>query len=60
MIDHQTVEKSITALEAKRHILGDIVVDASLAALRKELAEIEVSVRLSETPPPQLAPPEEH
>lgn len=26
----------------------------------EELAEIEVSVRLSESPPPQLAPPEEH
>jgi class 3 adenylate cyclase len=41
MIDRQTVEKSITALEARRHILGDVVVDASLTALRQELAEIE-------------------
>ncbi|HEX9925665.1 MAG TPA: adenylate/guanylate cyclase domain-containing protein, partial [Anaerolineae bacterium] len=41
MTNRQIIENSITVLEAKRHILGDDVVDASSTALRQELAEIE-------------------
>ncbi|HSH03725.1 MAG TPA: adenylate/guanylate cyclase domain-containing protein [Anaerolineae bacterium] len=42
------LEQSITALEAQRAILGDIVVDAALLGLRQQLAALD-------TPPPTTA-----
>lgn len=43
MKSREQLEKSITALEAQRHLLGDAVVDAALAALREEIKELEAA-----------------
>lgn len=42
MTDHKRIEQSIATLEAQRAILGDSVVDLAVAALRKQLAELEL------------------
>jgi class 3 adenylate cyclase/tetratricopeptide (TPR) repeat protein len=39
--EHMQLEQAIAALEAQRATLGDLVVDASLAALREKLAALE-------------------
>ncbi len=39
MIDRQAIEQTVAMLEAQRITLGDVVVEISLSALRKELAE---------------------
>src|SRR5512138_1394671 len=44
MTDRNQLEQSIRALEAQRAILGDAVVDASLAVLREKLAALNQSV----------------
>ena len=41
MDERQRLLQAISALEAQRAVLGDIVVDASLAALREKLAALE-------------------
>jgi predicted ATPase/class 3 adenylate cyclase len=41
MTQRETLEQALAALEAQRQLLGDAVVDASQAALRKQLAELE-------------------
>ena len=41
------IEQSIIALEAQRSLLGDAVVDASLATLREQLARLEPEYNLS-------------
>lgn len=41
MTEHQEIEQAITTLEAQRAFLGDTVVETSLAALRKQLTELE-------------------
>ena len=41
--ERDKLEQAITALEAQRAILGDAVVDASIAALQKQLAELEAA-----------------
>lgn len=41
MSDIQQIRQAISSLEAQRAILGDAVVDASLSALRRQLAELE-------------------
>src|SRR5512143_421311 len=43
MSDLQQIQQAIVALEAQRAVLGDAVVDASLSALRKQLAELEAA-----------------
>ena len=40
MSNKEQLEQAITALEGQRAILGDAIVDASLTALRKQLAEL--------------------
>jgi len=39
MIEREQLEQSIAAMQAQRATLGDAVVDATIAALRKQLAE---------------------
>ena len=39
-MDRTQIEQAIAALETQRHILGDAVVDASLVALRQQLAAL--------------------
>ena len=41
MTEREQLEQAIAALEAQRAILGDAVVDASVAALREKLAALE-------------------
>jgi class 3 adenylate cyclase/predicted ATPase len=41
MSDIEKIRQAMTTLEAQRPILGDAVVDASLGALKKQLAELE-------------------
>lgn len=41
MSDRQQIEQALAVLEAQRPALGDAVVDASQAALRKQLAELD-------------------
>ena len=40
MNERKQLEEAIKALEAKREILGDAVVEASIAALQKQLDEL--------------------
>ena len=40
MSDAAQLERTIAALEAQRSLLGDAVVDVSLAALREQLAKL--------------------
>jgi len=44
MTDHKQLEQSIITLESQRAILGDAVVDSSLAILREKLASLNQSV----------------
>jgi class 3 adenylate cyclase len=46
MIERQEIEQAMTALEAQRTLLDNAVVETSLAALRKQLAELEQSETL--------------
>jgi class 3 adenylate cyclase/tetratricopeptide (TPR) repeat protein len=48
MSDLEQIQKAIAALEGQRLILGDAVVDASLAALRKQLTELEARQALEQ------------
>jgi class 3 adenylate cyclase len=41
LTEHEQLDLAIAALEAQRESLGDVVVDASIAALRKQMAELE-------------------
>ncbi len=41
MSEREQLEQTMAALEAQRNVLGDAVVDASLAALREKLASLE-------------------
>ncbi|MEJ2737602.1 MAG: adenylate/guanylate cyclase domain-containing protein [Anaerolineae bacterium] len=41
MLSYQKLNQSIAALEAQRGVLSDDVIDASIAALQKQLAELE-------------------
>ncbi len=41
MIKREQLEQSIATLETQRAVLGDVVVDMSIAALRQQLAELE-------------------
>ncbi|MEM7114944.1 MAG: tetratricopeptide repeat protein [Chloroflexota bacterium] len=43
MSSRQALEEAIVALEGQRHILGDRVVETSVAALRKQLIELEAT-----------------
>ena len=48
MSDLQQILQAIAALEAQRAVLGDAVVDASLSALRKQLAGLQASERVEQ------------
>jgi len=41
MTEHEQLEQAIASLESQRAILGDAVVDASIAALHEKLAALE-------------------
>jgi len=40
MTEREQLEQSIAALEAQRAVLGDVVVDSSIAALREKLTAL--------------------
>src|SRR5215510_7131385 len=44
MTEREQLEQSISALEAQRAVLGDAVVDSSIAALREKLAALAPAV----------------
>lgn len=45
MSEREELEQAISALEAQRATLGDVVVDASLSALREKLAALDTAAR---------------
>jgi len=47
MINHQDIEEAVAALQARRSVLGDAVVETSLAVLRQQLADSEQPLEIS-------------